>query len=269
MSLLFEDDWDRSDRPPKLGRSASKAIHPGEAVQNMKEDVLSLPKLLLGWILCPASYLVFALFVAIPLVYYTSFALLFDYLPARAFGYTKGTQQLDIGLWTVLSIIGGLIIWGKVNRAREKMRLAEKVGALRKRTVELQANLLRVMEEKGRNHPETGYAYRELGKNLEALGQREQARQAHLQERHIFRETLGAASPEANYWKKLEVEPPVLIQPKVEVVQASRTTCGEMEVFDTRRTMISIFGMLLGVSVMSAVLIGFGFGIELILSIFR
>jgi hypothetical protein len=125
-----------------------------------------------------------------------------------------------------------------------------------------------VIEEKGRNHPETGYAYRELGKNLEALGQREQARQVHLQEREIFRETLGAASPEARYWGKLDVEPPV-IMPKPVAVQASGTVCGELEIFDTRRTLISIFGMLLGVSVMSAVLIGFGFGIELILSIFR
>ena len=269
MSLLFEDDWDRSDKPPKLGRSASKAIHPGEAVQNMKEDVLSLPKLLLGWILCPASYLVLVLFVAIPLVYYTSFALLFDYLPARAFGYTKGTPQLDIGLWIVLSVIGGLIIWGKVNRAREKKRLADKVDALRQRNGELQANLLRVIEEKGRNHPDTGYAYRELGKNLEALGQREKARQVHLQEREIFRETLGAASPEASYWKKLDLEPPILIHPKPVDVQVRRTACGELEIFDTRRTLISIFGMLLGVSVMSAVIIGFGFGIELILSILR
>ena len=268
MSLLFEDDWDRSDKPPKLGRSASKAIHPGEAVQNMKEDVLSLPKLLLGWILCPASYLVFALFVAIPLVYYTSFALLFDYLPARAFGYTKGTQQLDTGLWTVLSIISGLIIWGKVNRAQEKKRLADKVDALRQRTGELQANLIRVIEEKGRNHPETGYAYRELGKNLEALGQREQARQVNMQEREIFRETLGAASPETCYWNKLDLEPLVIL-PKPEDVQVSRAASGELEIFDTRRTLISIFGMLLGVSVMSAVIIGFGFGIDLILSIFR
>jgi hypothetical protein len=268
MSLLFEDDWDGSDRPPKLGRNASKAIHPGEAVQNMKEDVLSLPKLLLGWVLCPATYLVLALFVAIPLVYYTSFALLFDYLPARAFGYTKGTQQLDTGLWILLSIIGGLIIWGKVNRAREKKGLADKVEALRHRNGELQSNLIRVIKERGRNHPETGYAYRELGKNMEALGQKEQARQVHMQEREIFRETLGAASPETCYWKKLDLEPPVIL-PKLEVVQVSRTGCGELEVFDTRRTLISIFGMLLGVSVMSAVLIGFGFGIDLILSIFR
>jgi len=211
---------------------------------------------------------VWVLLVGIPLVFYTSFALLFDYLPARAFGYTKGTPQLDIGLWVVLSVIGGLIIWGKVNRVREKRRLADKMEGLRQRTVELQANLLRVIEDKGRNHPETGYAYRELGKNLEALGQREQARQVHLQEREIFRETMGVASPEASFWGKLEVEP-ALIKPKPEVVQASRSTYDGPEIFDTRRTLISIFGILLGVSVMSAVIIGIGYGIELILSIFR
>ena len=268
MSLLFEDDWNQSDKPPKLGRSASKAIHPGEEVQNMKEDVLSLPKTVLELILSPATYLVLVLIVGMPLVFYTSFALLFDYLPARAFGYTKGTPQLDIGLWIVLSVIGGLIIWGKVKRGREKKRLADKVEALRQRNGELQANLIRVIEEKGRNHPDTGYAYRELGKNLEALGQREQAREVHLQEREIFRETLGAASPEASYWKKLDLDPPVIL-PKPEVTQVSRTTYDGPEIFDTRRTLISIFGILMGVSVMSAVMVGFGFGIELILSIFR
>jgi tetratricopeptide (TPR) repeat protein len=138
--------------------------------------------------------------VGIPLVFYTSFALLFDYLPARAFGYTKGTPQLDIGLWIVLSVIGGLIIWGKVNRAREKKRLADKVDALRQRNGELQANLIRVIEEKGRNHPETGYAYRELGNNLEALGQREEARQAYQKSREILEQTLGAAHPDAHPW---------------------------------------------------------------------
>jgi hypothetical protein len=216
----------------------------------------------------PATWLCFALLILLGALYVMVPALLLSYLPSRLFGATKGTFGLDLSLGILLSIIGGLIIWGKVKRVREKKRLAEKVGALRKRTVELQANLLRVMEEKGRNHPETGYAYRELGKNMEALGQREQARQVHLQEREIFRETLGAASPEASYWKKLDLDPPVIL-PKFEVVQASRTGCGELEIIDTRRTLISIFGMLLGVSVMSAVLIGFGFGIELILSIFR
>ena len=216
----------------------------------------------------PATWLCFALIAVLGVLYVMVPALLFDYLPSRVFGYRKGTPELDMALGTLLSIIGGLFIWGKVNRAREKKWLADQVEALRQRTGELQANLLRVIEEKGRNHPETGYAYRELGKNMEALGQREKARQVHLQEREIFRETMGAASPEANYWKKFDLDPPV-IQPKPEVIQVSRTGCGELEIFDTRRTLISIFGMLLGVSVMSAVLIGFGYGIELILSIFR
>jgi len=196
MSLLFENDWDRSDKPPKLVRSASKAIHPGETLQNMKEDVLRSPKAVLEILLCPASYLVCALLVGIPLVFYTSFALLFDYLPARAFGYTKGTQQLDIGLWILLSIIGGLVIWGKVNRVQEKKRLADKVDVMRQRNGELQANLARVIEQKGRNHPETAYTYRELGENWKHLGDYQEAEKAHRAELEISRETLGAKSPE-------------------------------------------------------------------------
>ena len=100
------------------------------------------------------------------------------------------------------------------------------------------------------------------------MGQREQAREVHLQEQEIFRETLGAVSPEASYWGKLDVDPPVIL-PKLEVVQASRAIYDGPEIFDTRRTLISIFGILLGVSIMSAVIICFAFGIELILSIFR
>ena len=237
---------------------------PAEVWENMKRLPLGIFQL----VIFPTTWLCFALIILLGALYVMVPALLLSYLPSRLFGYTKGTPQLDVGLWIVLSVIVALIIWGKVNRAREKKRLADKVEGLRQRTVELQANLIRVIEEKGRNHPETGYAYRELGKNLEALGQREQARQAHLQERDIFRETLGAASPEASFWGKLEVDPPVIL-PKLEAVQVSRTACGELEIFDTRRTLISIFGMLLGVSVMSAVIIGVGFGIELILSIFR
>ena len=237
---------------------------PAEVWENMKRVPLGIFQLMIF----PATWLCFALLILLGALYVMVPALLLSYLPSRLFGATKGTFGLDLSLGILLSVIGGLVIWGKVNRVREKKRLADKVDALRQRTVELQANLLKVMEEKGRNHPETGYAYRELGKNMEALGQREQARQFHLQEREIFRETLGASSPETCYWKKLDLEPPV-IMPKLEAVQVSRTVCGELEVFDTRRTLISIFGILLGVSVMSAVLIGFGFGIELILSIFR
>jgi hypothetical protein len=243
---------------------SSEVATPGEVWENMKRVPLGIFQLMIF----PATWLCFALIILLGALYVMVPALLLSYLPSRLFGATKGTVGLDLCLGILLSVIGGLIIWGKVNRAREKKRLADKVDALRQRTGELQANLIRVMEEKGRNHPETGYAYRELGKNMEALGQREQARQVHLQEREIFRETLGAASPETCYWKKLDLDPPVIL-PKLEVVQASRTVCGEMEVFDTRRTLISIFGMLLGVSVMSAVIIGFGYGIDLILSIFR
>jgi len=237
---------------------------PAEVWENMKRVPLGIFQV----ITFPATWLCFALLILLGALYVMVPALLLSYLPSRLFGATKGTVGLDLSLGILLSVIGGLIIRGKVNRAREKKRLADKVDGLRERTGELQFNLIRVIEEKGRNHPETGYAYRELGKNLEALGQREQARQVHLQEREIFRETLGAASPEASYWKKLDLDPPVIL-PKPVAVQASGTVCGELEIFDTRRTLISIFGILLGVSVMSAVLIGFGFGIELVLSIFR
>ena len=238
---------------------------PAEVWENIKRVPLGIFQV----ITFPATWLCFALIMLLGALYVLVPALLLSYLPSRLFGATKGTFGLDLSLGILLSIIGGLIIWGKVNRARVKKGLADKVEALRQRNGELQANLIRVMEEKGRNHPETGYAYRELGKNMEALGQRDQARHVHLQEREIFRETLGAASPETRYWKKLDLEPPVLIQPKPEITQVSRTACGELEIFDTRRTLISIFGMLLGVSVMSAVIIGFGFAIELILSISR
>jgi hypothetical protein len=238
---------------------------PEEVWENMKRVPLGIFQV----ITFPATWLCFALIILLGALYVMVPALLLSYLPSRLFGATKGTFGLDLCLGILLSIIGGLIIWGKVKRGREKKRLADKVDALSKRTVELQANLIRVIEEKGRNHPETGYAYRELGKNMEALGQREQARQVHLQEREIFRETLGAASPGASYWKKLEVEPPVLIQPKSEVTQVNRTACGELEIFDTRRTLISIFGMLLGVSVMSAVIIGFAHVLKALFSLFQ
>ena len=171
---------------------------PAEVWENIKRVPLGIFHLLIF----PSTWLCFALIAVLGVLYVMVPALLFDYLPSRVFGYRRGTPELDMALGALLSVIGGLFIWGKVNRVREKKRLADKVEALRQRNGELQANLISVIEEKGRNHPDTGYAYRELGKNLEALGQREQARQVHLQEREIFRETLGAASPECSYWGK-------------------------------------------------------------------
>jgi tetratricopeptide (TPR) repeat protein len=67
---------------------------------------------------------------------------------------------------------------------------------LRQRNGELQTNLIRVIEEKGRNHPETGYVYRELGENWKQLGGYQKAEKAHREELEIFRETLEAKSPE-------------------------------------------------------------------------
>ena len=165
---------------------------PAEVWENMKRLPLGIFQLMIF----PATWLCFALIILLGALYVMVPALLLSYLPSRLFGYTKGTQQLDIGLWIVLSIIGGLFIWGKVNRVREKKRLADKVEALRQRTGELQTNLIRVIEEKGRNHPDTGYAYRVLGENWKQLGNYQEAEKAHRAELEIFRDTLGAKSPE-------------------------------------------------------------------------
>ena len=167
---------------------------PAEVWENMKRVPLGIFQV----ITFPATWLCFALIILLGALYVMVPALLLSYLPSRLFGATKGTFALDLSLGILLSIIGRLFIWGKVNRVREKKRLADKVDALRQRTVELQANLIRVIEEKGRNHPETGYAYRELGKNLEALGQREEARQAYQKSREILEQTLGATHPDAH-----------------------------------------------------------------------
>ena len=101
----------------------------------------------------PATWLCFALIILLGALYVMVPALLLSYLPSRLFGATKGTFGLDLSLGILLSIIGGLFVWGKINRVREKKGLADKVDGLQKRTGELQANLIRVIEEKGRNHP--------------------------------------------------------------------------------------------------------------------
>ena len=165
---------------------------PAEVWENMKRVPLGIFQV----ITFPATWLCFALILLLGARYVLVPALLLSYLPSRLFGATKGTFGLDLSLGILLSIIGGLVIWGKVNRAREKKRLADKVDALRQRNGELQANLIRVIEEKGRNHPETGYAYRELGENWKSLGDYQAAEKAHRSELEIFRETMGCKSPE-------------------------------------------------------------------------
>lgn len=118
-------------------KSASPEVAtPAEVWENMKRLPLGIFQLMIF----PATWLCFALIILLGALYVMVPALLLSYLPSRLFGATKGTVGLDLCLGILLSIIGGLVIWGKVNRVREKKRLAEQVGALRKRTVELQAN---------------------------------------------------------------------------------------------------------------------------------
>jgi hypothetical protein len=171
---------------------SSEVATPAEVWENMKRVPLGIFQLMIF----PDTWLCFALIILLGALYVMVPALLLSYLPSRLFGATKGTFGLDLSLGILLSIIGGLIIWGKVNRVREKKRLADKVDGLRQRTGELQANLLRVIEEKGRNHPKTAGVFRELGENLKQLGNYQEAEEAHRAELEILRDTLGAKSPD-------------------------------------------------------------------------
>ena len=73
----------------------------------------------------------------------------------------------------------------------EKKCLADKVDGLRRRTGELQANLIRVIEEKGRNHPDTAGVFREIGENWKQIGNYQEAEGAHRVELETVPDTLG------------------------------------------------------------------------------
>ena len=86
----------------------------------------------------------------------------------------------------------------KINRLRIKDKfdreLRKKNAELLTRNLELSAELKRVISEKGRNHPKTGFAYHLLGENLEQMGNREAAVEAFRAELEVFRATLGEKS---------------------------------------------------------------------------
>ena len=268
MRSALESYWDETDRPANSHRGQPRVATLGEVGRGLME----VPKVVGQMLIMPSFWfcsllmtLVLALYVLVP-------GLLFNYLPMRLFGVIQGTPEFDAMLGILLATIAGLVIRGKVKRrqetkkkARREAKLKEELGIEKCR---LQAQVLAKLAEKGRLHPETGYAYQALGKTLEALGEGEQARQAYQQGREILRETLGAAHPEANYFGVIEKEK-VVIQPRPEVVQTNPGVYDGPEIFDTRRVLISIFGILLAISVMSAAIIGIGFGIELILSILK
>jgi hypothetical protein len=264
VKSVLESYWDEMDRPANQPPGKQRAATMGEVGRGLME----LPKVVGQMLIMPGFWLCGLMMTVAMALYVLVPGLLFSYLPMRLFGVMEGTPGFDALLGILLATIAGLVIWGKVNRRQEVKREARRKDKLWQETNRLQAEVLAKLADKGRLHPETGYAYQALGKNLEALGERERARQAYQQGREIFRETLGAAHPEANYFGVIEKER-VVIQPRPEVVQTNPGVYDGPEIFDTRRVLISIFGALLAISVMSAVIIGFGFGIELILSILK
>jgi hypothetical protein len=78
----------------------------------------------------------------------------------------------------------------KIDRERRK----KESEMLAIENLELSAELKRVISEKGRNHPKTGFAYHLLGENLEQMGNRQAALEAFRAELEVFRTTLGEKS---------------------------------------------------------------------------
>ena len=264
MRSALESYWDETDRPANRRPGKTRAATLGEVgrgLMNLPRDVGQMLIMPGFWLCGLMMTLAMALYILVP-------GLLFNYLPMRLFGVIKGTPGFDALLGILLATIAGLVIRRKVKRrqeakkkARREAKLKEELGMEKCR---FQAEVLAKLADKGRLHPETGHAYKALGKNLEALGEGEQARQAYQQGREILRETLGAAHPEANYFGAVEREK-VVIQPRPEIVPSNPGVYDGPEIFDTRRVLISIFGIFLALSVMSAVIAGLGYGIELIL----
>jgi len=91
----------------------------------------------------------------------------------------------------------------KINRLRKKDKIDRELRnkeseLLAIENLELSAELKRVILEKGRNHPKTGFAYHLLGENLEQMGNRQAAVEAFRAELEVFRTTLGEKSFGAN-----------------------------------------------------------------------
>lgn len=89
------------------------------------EGLKGLPRDIWEIALMPSTWLCFLLMTLLLALYVLLPALLLSYLPARLFGATKGTTGLDISLGILLSIIGGLFVWGKIKKSRGKKSLAE------------------------------------------------------------------------------------------------------------------------------------------------
>ena len=193
MSSALDSCWEETDQPVNRRPGQRRVATMGKVGRSWVE----LPKVVGQMLIMPGFWLCGLLMTLFLALYVLIPALLLDYLPGRLFGYYQGTRRLDAALAVTLLAIAGLVIWGKIDCRLEQRRVARRKKELWRNNGLLQAQVLAKLSEKGRLHPETGHAYKALGKNLEALGEREQARQAYQQGREIFRETLGAAHPEA------------------------------------------------------------------------
>jgi len=188
----------------RRGKADSQAATLEEVWEGMK----SLPRDILVIALMPSTWLCFLLMTIFLSLYVLVPALLLDYLPARLFGYTKGTGRLDSALGLLLATMAGLYLWGKfVQPRRERGGRLKRLRVLRAELGTIRDRVGEVLARNGKNHPETGSAYRELGKKYRELGQLRQARRVHREESEIFRETLGDGHPEALFWAKRMEEP--------------------------------------------------------------
>lgn len=244
-------------------KTDSKAATLGEVWEGMKR----LPRDILVTALMPSTWLCFLFMTVFLSLYVLVPALLLDYLPARLFGYTKGTGRLDGALGLLLATMAGLYLWGKyvrprrerAERLRRYQRLRAELGPIRERLAE-------VVMRRGKNHPETGYAYRELGEKYRELGQLKQARRVHREESGIFRETLGESHPEVRFWGKQMEEPEPLRVVQVPTGAGDRSQdVGDL--FDGRTTLLALGVILAGNVAMTAVIVGLAYALEAIFSL--
>lgn len=169
MKSALDFFWEEVD-PPRSGSAKPRAAtlaEVGRGLMNLPRDVGQMLIMPGFWLCGLMMTLAMALYVLVP-------GLLFNYLPMRLFGVIQGTPGFDALLGILLATIAGLVIRGRLKhrqeakkKARKEAKLKEELGIEKCR---LQAQVLAKLAEKGRLHPETGYAYQVLGKSLEALG---------------------------------------------------------------------------------------------------
>jgi len=240
----------------------------GEVWKGLKSDLRKAPRGFFELIFSLDTYLLLACFVAVPTIYYVGTALLFSYLPGRLYGAVKQSWVWDSLLGLLLGVIAGLYLWGKfVQPRREQAERLRRYKRLRAELGPIQERVAEVIMRRGKNHPETGYAYRELGRKYRELGQLKQARRVHREESGIFRETLGEGHPEVRFWGKRMEEPEPLRVVAIPAAAGSRPQEGG-DLFDGRTTLLALGVILGGILAMTVVIVGCAYAVEVVFSLF-